>query len=101
MEIKNFLNKKISTSNLNRWLKDTVKINPPIRIRGKEIKFKYATQVDINPPTFKIFSNYPKKINLTYKRYLEKKLKTKYNLNNISVVLKFPNSKNPYRDIKK
>tara|TARA_B100000029_G_scaffold512997_1_gene611207 strand:- start:6188 stop:6997 length:810 start_codon:yes stop_codon:yes gene_type:complete len=101
IQIKALLNKKISTSNLNKWLRETVKINPPIRIKGKEIKFKYATQVDIDPPTFKIFSNHPKKIKLSYKKFLENKLKTNYNLNNVPVVLKFPESKNPYNYIKK
>jgi len=101
LEIKAFLNKKVSTSNLNKWLRETIKINPPIRIKGKEIKFKYVTQVDVNPPTFKIFSNYPKKIQSSYKRFLENKLKINYNLNNISVILKFPEIKNPYNRLKK
>ena len=91
----------MSTSNLNKWLRETIKINPPIRIKGKEIKFKYVTQVDVNPPTFKIFSNYPKKIQSSYKRFLENKLKINYNLNNISVILKFPEIKNPYNRLKK
>ena len=101
LEIKAFLNKKVSTSNLNKWLRETIKIHPPIRIKGKEIKFKYVTQVDVNPPTFKIFSNYPKKIQSSYKRFLENKLKINYNLNNISVILKFPEIKNPYNRLKK
>ena len=68
----------MSTSNLNKWLTDTIKHNPPIRIRGKEIKFKYIVQINANPPTFKIFSNHPNKINSSYKRFLEKKLKLNY-----------------------
>ena len=100
-EIKELLTSKMKTSNLNKWLRNTVKHNPPIRIRGKEIKFKYIVQTDTNPPTFKIFSNHPNKIKSSYKRYLEKKLKTNYKIDNIPVLLKFLASKNPYQEKKK
>ena len=100
-EIKELLKSKMSTSNLNRWLRDIIKLNPPIRIKGKEIKFKYIVQTDTNPPTFKIFSNYPNKINSSYKRFLEKKLKLNYKIDNIPVFLKFLASKNPYQEKKR
>jgi len=101
MELKKLLKSKMSTSNLNKWLRCIVKHNPPIRIRGKEIKFKYIVQTDVNPPTFKIFSNYPNKINSSYKRFLERRLKLNYKIDNIPVFLKFLASKNPYQEKKK
>ena len=100
-ETKDLLKIKMSTSSLNKWLKETIKYNPPIKIKGKEIKFKYIVQTDSNPPTFKIFSNYPKKINSSYKRYLEKKLKTKDKIENIPIFLRFTTTKNPYQPKKK
>lgn len=100
-ELKNLLRIKMTTSNLNKWLKETIKFNPPIRIRGKEIKFKYIVQTGTNPPTFRIFSNHPKKINKSYKRFLEKKLKSNYKINNIPIFLKFSASNNPYQEKKK
>ena len=101
VEIKKLLKSTMSTSNLNKWLREITKYNPPIKIRGKEIKFKYIVQTDTNPPTFKIFSNHPNKIKSSYKRYLEKKLKTNYKIDNIPVLLKFLASKNPYQEKKK
>ena len=101
VEIKRLLKTTMSTSNLNKWLRETIKHNPPIRIRGKEIKFKYIVQTDTNPPTFKIFSNHPNKINSSYKRFLEKKLKLNCKIDNIPVFLKFLASKNPYQEKKK
>ena len=91
----------MTTSDLNKWLRDIIKDNPPIKIRGKEIKFKYIVQTDINPPTFKIFSNRPNKIKTSYKRFLEKKLKSNYKIDNIPIFLKFLASNNPYQEKKK
>ncbi len=101
IEIKKSLKSQMTTSNLNKWLRDIIKFNPPIRIRGKEIKFKYIVQTDINPPTFKIFSNYPNKIRTSYKRFLERKLKSSYKIDNIPIFLKFLASNNPYQERKK
>ena len=101
IEIQKLLKSKMTTSNLNKWLRDIIRLKPPIRIKGKEIKFKYIVQTDTNPPTFKIFSNYPNKINSSYKRFLEKKLKLNYKIDNIPVFLKFLASKNPYQEKKR
>jgi len=101
IEIQKLLKSTMPTSNLNKWLRDTIKHNPPIRIRGKEIKFKYIVQIRTNPPTFKIFSNHPNKINSSYKRFLEKRLKLNYKIDNIPVFLKFLTTKNPYQEKKK
>jgi len=101
VEIEELFQRRMSTSNLNKWLRDIIKINPPIRINGREIKFKYIVQTDTNPPTFKIFSNHPNKIKSSYKRFLEKKLKLNYKIDNIPVFLKFLATKNPYQEKKK
>ena len=99
--IKKLLKSFFPTPSLNKWLKNVVRQNPPIKIKGKEIKFKYIVQTDTNPPTFKIFSNHPNKINSSYKRFLEKKLKLNCKIDNIPVFLKFLASKNPYQEKKK
>ena len=101
IEIKKLFERQMTTSDLNKWLRDIIKDNPPIKIKGKEIKFKYIVQTDINPPTFKIFSNYPNKIKTSYKRFLEKKLKSNYKIDNIPIFLKFLASDNPYQEKKK
>ena len=94
--INNNLHKRISTVELNKWLHKIVKLNSPSRIKGKEVKFKYITQIKQQPPTFSIFANRPKKISLTYKRFLEKELRLNFNFKNIPVFIKFSSTKNPY-----
>ena len=90
-------NQKIKTSYLNKWLRNTVKLNPPKKLKGREIKFKYIVQIKNFPPTFSIFSNHKKKVSLTYKKFLEKNLKLSFNFKNIPVFIKFSSSDNPYR----
>ena len=62
--------KRIETSKLNKWLKDTLNINPPPLFNGKHIKLKYISQISSKPPKFKIFSNIPRGIKENYKKYL-------------------------------
>ena len=52
---------KISTSQINKWLNHVVENNSHPRINGKEVKFKYGTQVSKNPLTIKIFQIFLKK----------------------------------------
>ena len=90
------LNKKISTVKLNKWLHKIIKLNSPSKIKGKDVKFKYITQIKQQPPIFSVFVNRPKKINLTYKRFLEKELRLNFNFKNVPVFIKFSSTKNPY-----
>jgi GTP-binding protein len=41
---------------------------------GKRLKIFYATQAEINPPTFVLFVNDVKLMHFSYQRYLEKRL---------------------------
>jgi GTP-binding protein len=68
-------NKRVSTAQLNKVLQDAVaKHQPPTR-PGKWVKFYYATQADVAPPTFIFFCNDPKLIHFGYRRYLENELR--------------------------
>ncbi|MBI4964644.1 MAG: ribosome biogenesis GTPase Der [Desulfomonile tiedjei] len=68
--------KRISTSELNRFLEQVVKQNPPgMHRKTKRIKIYYLTQVQAAPPTFMFFSNYPESIHFSYKRFLENRLR--------------------------
>lgn len=67
--------KHVSTSQLNKMLREAVAAHPPPSKQGKWIKFYYATQADVAPPTFIVFCNDPKQIHFSYRRYLENKLR--------------------------
>ncbi len=61
---------RINTGLLNRIIEDAVfRTEPPLH-KGKRLKFYYATQVSVKPPTIVCFVNYPDAVHFSYKRYL-------------------------------
>ena len=69
---------RIPTSALNRLLEDaTIRHSPPHKA-GKRLKFLYATQASVDPPTFIFFVNDTRLVHFTYKRYLENQIRRHY-----------------------
>lgn len=96
--IENYLlwNKRIATTNLNKWLIDITKTNPPAQSSGKSVKLRYLTQINIRPPTFLIFCNNPLGVKNSYKRFLINQLRSSFGLNGVPIRLMFKKPKNPY-----
>jgi len=79
---------RISTGQLNRFMADICsKYQPPL-YQNRPIKLYYITQVDIKPPTFVIFTNYPQAIPQNYKRFLINQLR-QLDFNSIPLKLLF------------
>jgi GTP-binding protein len=70
--------KRISTSSLNKLLRESVAKHPPASKPGKWLKFYYATQADVSPPTFVFFCNDPQNVHFSYKRYLENQIRDQF-----------------------
>ncbi len=70
--------KKIKTHELNELLIKTLQRKPFPLFRGKELKFYYITQTGIEPPTFRIFVNFPAGIKAQQVGYIEKALRSRY-----------------------
>ncbi len=51
--------RRVSTAELNRVFSQLVARHEPPLYRAKRVKYYYATQVGIKPPTFVVFVNYP------------------------------------------
>ncbi len=66
---------RVQTGDLNRVLRAAIAANtPPLRF-NRVPKIYYATQVDVHPPTFVLFTNGPELFDDTYLRYLERSLR--------------------------
>lgn len=63
--------RRVPTAALNECLKAVTRQHPPAAYRGKFVKFSFAVQTAIQPPTFLCFVNYPQGIKGYYQRYLE------------------------------
>jgi len=57
---------------------------------------KFLTQVNIKPPKFVLFSNFPNAIRDSYRRYLINNLKKDFMLQGVVVNIDIVKSKNPY-----
>ena len=69
---------RISTSKLNRILRDAQDAHPAPSRGGRPLKIYYATQVRSDPPTFLVYVNDPKRMHFSYRRYLENKIREAY-----------------------
>ncbi len=81
--------KRISTPVLNEFIQKIVqRKNPPSR-QGKYIKFNYATQSEVAPPTFIFFTNHPKLLDKSYIRFIGNQLRQQFGFLGVPFRLKF------------
>ncbi len=81
-------NRRIPTPALNEFLADVVGKQPPPATQGKWIKLLYMTQPDTAPPTFVIFSNFPRLIKEPYIRYLTNRMREQFGFEGAPLVIK-------------
>jgi GTP-binding protein len=67
--------KRPSTAAVNNVIQQAVAAHNRPRSRTQQLKIFYATQAEVNPPTFVLFTNNARLIHFTYKRYLENQLR--------------------------
>jgi GTP-binding protein len=83
LEVYRLWNVRLTTGQLNQWLRYTVEQHAPPLVNGRRIKLKYATQIKTRPPTFHFFSNLPKEIPEDYRRYMMNSLRESFHLPSI------------------
>jgi GTP-binding protein len=89
LEVVRERNRRVSTAALNRVLKDAVAKHPPPSKPGKWVRFFYATQADVAPPTFVFFCNEPKMIHFSYRRYIENELREAFGFSGTPLRISF------------
>ncbi|MEL6193984.1 MAG: ribosome biogenesis GTPase Der [Bacteroidota bacterium] len=77
--------RKITTSELNEVVLEAVAQHHPPAVAGRFIRIKYVTQVPAGIPTFLLFTNHPKLIPESYKRYLENQLRKAYEFTGVPI----------------
>lgn len=70
--------RRVATGEVNEALTALVARQPPPHFRGRPVKLRYGTQVDVRPPTFVIFSNLPKQVPEHYIRYIENRFRAQW-----------------------
>jgi GTP-binding protein len=84
--------RRISTAELNRWLQDCVSRHEPAMAqrgsRRRPLKFFYATQSTVRPPTFVLFCTEPESVQNSYRRFLENRLRERFDFKGIPIRLR-------------
>ncbi len=73
-------NRRVSTAKLNEEMLQLIEAYPPPSVKGKYIKIKYITQLpNTKIPSFVFFANLPQYVKEAYRRFLENKMREKWN----------------------
>ena len=81
--------RRIPTHQLNQLFQEAVHLNPPPTDKGRNLKVFYGTQVSNKPPHFVLFVNDPELVHFSYLRYLENRLREKFEFHGSPLQLSF------------
>ncbi|CAG0943588.1 GTPase Der [Anaerolineae bacterium] len=70
--------RRVPTHELNELMREATVKHMPASRGKRQLKFLYATQVGIAPPTFVFFVSDRKLVHFTYQRYLENQLRERW-----------------------
>ena len=89
-------NRRVPTSQLNRWLEEALARHAPPAARGRRIKIRFMTQPSARPPTFVAFCSQPEELPKSYVRYLSNSLREAFDLPGVPLRLNLRKGENPY-----
>jgi len=87
--------KRLATAEVNRVIQRALAVHNLPRRGGKQLKVRYATQAEANPPTFVFFVNDSSLVHFSYQRYLENKLRQAFGFTGTPLVLSFKSGSKP------
>ncbi len=87
--------KRLSTAVVNSVIQEAVAAHGLPRKGSRQLKILYATQAEVNPPTFVFFVNYPQLVHFSYQRYLENRLRQSFGFEGTPIRLVFKTRREP------
>jgi GTPase len=81
--------KRLSTSTVNNVIQQAVAAHNRPNLHGKQLKIFYATQAEVNPPTFVFFTNNAEIVHFSYKRFLENTIRKAFGFAGTPIKLNF------------
>jgi GTPase len=88
---------RVPTPELNRFLGDVVAARQPPAKQGHRLKMLYISQIGVNPPRFAIQINSRQRITRDYAYFVENRLRERYGLDGVPVIIDFVERKNRSR----
>jgi GTP-binding protein len=80
---------RVTTGELNRFLGELREQRPGPTRNGRRLNLLYGTQVSVRPPRFRLFVNDPALITRDYGYWVENRLRERFDLAGIPVVIDF------------
>ncbi len=84
---------QIPTPELNRFLGDLQALREPPAVRGKRLRMYYMAQFETSPPRFAIQVNNRGQVTRDYAYFLENRLRDRYGLQGVPLVIDFKTSR--------
>ena len=81
--------RKIPTHELNEVMLEVIAQTPPPAVKGKYIRIKFVQQLPTHAPTFAFFCNLPQYLADSYKRFLENRLRERFDFEGVPVKIFF------------
>ena len=78
---------RITTHQLNKFIGLALQKNHPPMIMGKRLRIYYMAQVEIEPPRFVVFVNYPNLMTETYKKYIYNQFRETYGFEGVPILI--------------
>jgi GTP-binding protein len=83
------IHRRISTSALNRFFRETLERQPPPTHGGRAPRIYYVTQAESSPPLFLAFTNAPDSIKDSYKRFVENQIRKAFGFRSVPVMVQY------------
>jgi GTPase len=80
---------RVPTPELNRFLGDVQNARQPPARQGHRLKLMYMTQIGTRPPRYQIHVNHRKRLTRDYAYFVENRLRERYALDGIPLVIDF------------
>jgi GTP-binding protein len=89
---------RLPTADLNRFLSDLQSIRQPPAVRGRRLKLLYMTQFETRPPRFVVKVSDRSRVTRDYAYFLENRLRDRYELAGVPLVIDFQGREKRYRE---
>lgn len=89
---------RLPTPELNKFLSDVQALRQPPAVRGKRLKMYYMAQFQTSPPRFAIQVNSRRQIARDYAYFVENRLRERYELEGVPLIIDYKASKGRYDD---
>jgi GTP-binding protein len=89
-------NRRVATSQLNRWFEQATQANPPPAVSGRRLKLNYITQTKARPPSFVVFCSRADAVPESYLRYLANSLRGAFDLPGTPLRITLREKANPF-----